>query len=71
MLVGFCAVEVAGDPPVNDHDHEVGVLVERSVKLMEVPAFGDVLLADLDKENQKLIFTLKNSPKSKSEKSEA
>ncbi|SHL96108.1 ATP-dependent Clp protease ATP-binding subunit [Chitinophaga sp. CF418] len=33
---------------------------------------GDVLLADLDKENQKLIFTLKNSPKSnKSEKSEA
>lgn len=33
---------------------------------------GDVLLADLDKENQKLIFTLKNSEKSnKSEKSEA
>ncbi|TWW01367.1 ATP-dependent Clp protease ATP-binding subunit [Chitinophaga pinensis] len=33
---------------------------------------GDVLIADLDKENQKLIFTLKNSPKSnKSEKSEA
>ena len=33
---------------------------------------GDVLLADLDKENQKLIFTLKNSSKSnKSEKSEA
>jgi ATP-dependent Clp protease ATP-binding subunit ClpC len=32
---------------------------------------GDILIADLDKENQKLIFTLKNSPKSKSEKSEA
>ncbi|MBW8685191.1 ATP-dependent Clp protease ATP-binding subunit [Chitinophaga rhizophila] len=33
---------------------------------------GDVLIADLDKENQKLIFTLKNSSKSnKSEKSEA
>ncbi|MDR6569800.1 ATP-dependent Clp protease ATP-binding subunit ClpC [Chitinophaga ginsengisegetis] len=33
---------------------------------------GDVLVADLDKENQKLIFTLKNnSSKSKSEKSEA
>ncbi|HEY9257847.1 ATP-dependent Clp protease ATP-binding subunit [Chitinophaga sp.] len=33
---------------------------------------GDILVADLDKENQKLIFTLKNnSSKSKSEKSEA
>lgn len=32
---------------------------------------GDVLIADLDKENQKLIFTLKNSRSSKSEKSEA
>ncbi|WP_291913536.1 ATP-dependent Clp protease ATP-binding subunit [Chitinophaga sp. CB10] len=32
---------------------------------------GDVLVADLDKENQKLVFTLKNSSKSKSEKSEA
>lgn len=33
---------------------------------------GDVLVADLDKENQKLIFTLKNnSSKSKSEKTEA
>ena len=33
---------------------------------------GDVLIADLDKENQKLIFTLKNSERSnKSEKSEA
>ncbi|CAL1516840.1 ATP-dependent Clp protease ATP-binding subunit [Chitinophaga sp. MM2321] len=33
---------------------------------------GDVLIADLDKENQKLVFTLKNnSSKSKSEKSEA
>ncbi|SEM74323.1 ATP-dependent Clp protease ATP-binding subunit ClpC [Chitinophaga rupis] len=33
---------------------------------------GDILVADLDKENQKLIFTIKNLPKSnKSEKSEA
>jgi ATP-dependent Clp protease ATP-binding subunit ClpC len=33
---------------------------------------GDILVADLDKENQKLIFTIKNQPKSnKSEKSEA
>lgn len=33
---------------------------------------GDILVADLDKENQKLVFTLKNnSSKSKSEKSEA
>ncbi|NLR80088.1 ATP-dependent Clp protease ATP-binding subunit [Chitinophaga eiseniae] len=33
---------------------------------------GDILVADLDKENQKLIFTLQNnSSKSKSEKSEA
>ncbi|RBL92368.1 ATP-dependent Clp protease ATP-binding subunit [Chitinophaga flava] len=33
---------------------------------------GDVLVADLDKENQKLVFTLQNnSSKSKSEKSEA
>ncbi|PSL42684.1 ATP-dependent Clp protease ATP-binding subunit ClpC [Chitinophaga niastensis] len=33
---------------------------------------GDILVADLDKENQKLIFTLKNnSSKSKPEKSEA
>jgi ATP-dependent Clp protease ATP-binding subunit ClpC len=32
---------------------------------------GDILVADLDKENQKLIFTIKNQPKSnKSEKSE-
>ncbi|GAA0555039.1 ATP-dependent Clp protease ATP-binding subunit [Chitinophaga japonensis] len=33
---------------------------------------GDILVADLDKENQKLIFTIRNQPKSnKSEKSEA
>jgi ATP-dependent Clp protease ATP-binding subunit ClpC len=32
---------------------------------------GDVLIADLDKENQKLVFTLKNSKSNKSEKSEA
>lgn len=32
---------------------------------------GDILIADLDKENQKLVFTLKNPSKSKSEKSEA
>lgn len=32
---------------------------------------GDILVADLDKENQKLVFTIKNQPKSKSEKSEA
>lgn len=32
---------------------------------------GDILIADLDKENQKLIFSLKNPSKSKSEKSEA
>jgi ATP-dependent Clp protease ATP-binding subunit ClpC len=32
---------------------------------------GDILIADLDKENQKLVFTLKNSKSSKSEKSEA
>lgn len=32
---------------------------------------GDILIADLDKENQKLVFSLKNPSKSKSEKSEA
>jgi ATP-dependent Clp protease ATP-binding subunit ClpC len=32
---------------------------------------GDILIADLDKENQKLVFTLKNPSRSKPEKSEA
>ncbi|MBO9155030.1 ATP-dependent Clp protease ATP-binding subunit [Chitinophaga sp. GCM10012297] len=32
---------------------------------------GDILIADLDKENQKLVFSLKNPSRSKSEKSEA
>ncbi|WP_282456612.1 hypothetical protein [Chitinophaga sedimenti] len=32
---------------------------------------GDVLVADLDGENQKLVFTLKDASTSKSEKSEA
>lgn len=31
---------------------------------------GDILIADLDKENQKLVFTLKNPSRSKPEKSE-
>lgn len=38
MLVGFCAVEVGVVEPGKDQLHEVGELVELSVKLIQVPA---------------------------------
>ena len=33
VITGYCDDETAGVPPGNDHDHDVGVLVERSKKL--------------------------------------
>ena len=44
--VGFCAVEVAGVPPVKLHDQDVGVLVERSVKFTLPPVVILVALAE-------------------------
>ena len=37
-MVGFCAVELDGVPPVNVQLHEVGVLVLKSVKLTVLPS---------------------------------
>ena len=37
VTVGFCSVEVAGVPPSKVHDHDVGILVERSVNVTELP----------------------------------
>ena len=30
VTTGFCKVEVAGVPPANAHDHDVGELVDKS-----------------------------------------
>ena len=37
MLAGFCVVEVVGVAPGKYHFHEVGVLVDKSVKLIHCP----------------------------------
>jgi len=37
MLVGFCIVDEPGVAPVNDQDQLVGLLVLKSVKLMQSP----------------------------------
>lgn len=46
VIVGFCATDDNGVPPANVHDHDVGVLVERSVKFTVPPehsVVGDAL----------------------------
>lgn len=43
---GFCAVDVAGVPPWNVHDHDVGVNEERSVKFTGLPAQITVWFAE-------------------------
>jgi hypothetical protein len=45
VTVGFCDVEPVGVPPGNSHCQEVGVFVERSVKVTESPAVGPVVEA--------------------------
>ena len=44
-MLGFCEVEEDGVPPAKVHDHEVGLLVELSVKVTASPAHTVVELA--------------------------
>lgn len=46
MLVGFCAVDVAGDPPWNAQLHDVGVNEDRSVKFTGDPGQMSVWFAE-------------------------
>ena len=45
LTVGLANVDVAGLPPWNVHAQLVGLLLERSVKLMHCPSQIEVLLA--------------------------
>ena len=47
VTVGFCSFEVAGVPPSKVHCHDVGMLVDKSVKFTEPPI--DTNVSDAEK----------------------
>ena len=56
MPAGFSTVEVPGVPPGNDHSHEVGLPVERSVKFTEEDILLRIFVSEASKINGKPLY---------------